>query len=143
MSAPKAGIVLAAAAACLLCACGANVDSPATADPAPDRPLRGTTWAVTEVLGTDEALDPVAAQAHLLIAEYGAVSGSAGCNNLIGTATVRDETATTATIDFRVGTTRMMCEPERMAVENAVLSVLIENTEAAISGDRLTLSRKS
>ncbi len=95
------------------------------------------------MLGTDEALDPVAAQAHLLIAEDGAVSGSAGCNNLIGTATVRDETATTATIDFRVGTTRMMCEPERMAVENAVLSVLIENTEAAISGDRLTLSRKS
>ncbi len=141
-----ARIAIAALAACLLTGCGADADSAPTAETdAPGPALRGTTWVVTELVRTEAGVDrntPVdqsTAQATLSIAEDGAVSGSGGCNRLIGTATVRDESADAATIDFRLGSTRMMCAPDAMAVEDAVLGVLGEGTDALISGDTLTL----
>lgn len=139
--------VIAALAACLLTACtdAGDSDSAPGADSTPDRPLRGTIWGVTTLIenqaGVDQrtAVDPSVADADLMIAEDGAVSGSGGCNRLIGTATVRDESPNAATISFQVGSTLMMCAPEAMAVEGAVLAVLTDDTDAVISGDTLTL----
>lgn len=144
-----ARFTIAALAVCLLTACagaGESGSAPAGDPGTPDRPLRGTTWDVTTLLGNQEgadeqrtSVDPRVAAADLTIGEDGSVTGSGGCNRLVGTATVREESANAATLTFQLGATRMLCAPEVMTVEDAVLAVLADDTEAVISGDTLTL----
>ncbi|WP_067835115.1 META domain-containing protein [Nocardia lijiangensis] len=107
----------------------------------PDKPLRGTTWVVNGLITPDahvrsQAIDD--AKPTLVIAEDGAVSGSAGCNRLTGTATV-EPGQDGEKVTFRLGTTKMMCPPEVMEVETAVLRALDGTTTATIDADVLTL----
>ncbi|AXK89028.1 META domain-containing protein [Nocardia farcinica] len=143
MAAPLARLAIAVLAAAALSACTSDADSvPAKESTPPDRSLRGTTWVVTALLDQDvdvpaEVLD--AANPTLLIAEDGGVSGSAGCNQLVGTAAVQDKPHGGSSITFQVATTKMMCEPAVMEVERGVLEVLDGNVGATIEGDTLTL----
>ncbi|MFD0361016.1 META domain-containing protein [Nocardia sp. GCM10030253] len=103
----------------------------------PDKPLTGTTWIVTETITPDartrsQTIDEV--KPTLTIAPDGAVSGSGGCNRLTGSATI-----TGADVTFQVASTRMMCPPEVMEVETAVLEALDGKTTATIDADTLTL----
>ncbi|MFQ6395984.1 META domain-containing protein [Nocardia sp. KC 131] len=103
----------------------------------PDKPLTGTTWIVTETITPDartrsRVIDE--AKPTLTIAADGAISGSGGCNRLTGNATIAG-----AEVTFRVASTRMMCAPEVMEVENAVLETLDGKTTATIDADTLTL----
>ncbi|MET8777933.1 META domain-containing protein [Nocardia sp. NPDC004654] len=107
----------------------------------PDKPLRGTTWVVNGLITPDAQIQSQAiidAKPTLVIAEDGAVSGSAGCNRLTGTATV-EPSHDAAKVTFQVATTKMMCPPEVMEVEAAVLRVLDGQTTATIDADVLTL----
>ncbi|RDI50768.1 META domain-containing protein [Nocardia mexicana] len=103
----------------------------------PDRPLTGTSWTVTALLRPDaqvrsQALDD--AHPTLTIAPDGQVSGSAGCNRMMGTAEIAGGDVT-----FRIATTRMACAPEVMEVERQVLEALDGKTSATIDADTLTL----
>ncbi|WP_378731617.1 META domain-containing protein [Nocardia brasiliensis] len=103
----------------------------------PDKPIKGTTWIVTALITPDaqirsQTLDEV--KPTLTIADDGSVSGSAGCNRMTGKATGSD-----AELTFQVGTTKMMCAPEVMEVEQAVLKALDGKTTATVDADTLTL----
>ncbi|APE35694.1 hypothetical protein BOX37_19025 [Nocardia mangyaensis] len=104
----------------------------------PDRPLLGTTWIVTTLLTPDAqirstVLDEVSP--NLTIGEDGTVSGMAGCNRITGTAGVGPGDA----VNFAVATTRMMCAPDVMEVEQNVLAALDGRTTATVDADTLTL----
>ncbi|WP_446222921.1 META domain-containing protein [Nocardia sp. IBHARD005] len=104
----------------------------------PDKPLTGTAWVVTTMITPDAqirstTLDQVSP--NLGIGEGGTVSGTAGCNRITGTAGVGPGDAVT----FAVATTKMMCPPEVMEVEQNVLRALDGRTTATIDADTLTL----
>lgn len=107
----------------------------------PDDPLVGTTWIVSALMTPDaqirsQTLDEV--KPTLTIAPDGAVSGSAGCNRITGHATP-SPAANGPDVTFRLGTTKMMCAPEIMEVEQAILKALDGKTTATIDADILTL----
>jgi heat shock protein HslJ len=106
----------------------------------PDRPLTGTPWIVTTLIqpqgmvrtATLEQVRPT-----LTIAGDGTVSGSAGCNRLIGTADLPDSGGSDVT--FHLGTTRMACADDVMDLERQVLQALDGRTTATVDGNTLTL----
>ncbi|MFC9994218.1 META domain-containing protein [Nocardia sp. NPDC127526] len=104
----------------------------------PDKPLTGTTWVVTSLVRPDAVVSSVAldeARPTLTIAPDGAVSGSAGCNRMTGTAEIAGNDVT-----FKIGTTKMLCAPEVMEVETQVLGALDGKTTATVDSDMLTIS---
>lgn len=108
----------------------------------PARPLRGTTWTVDALRTPDahirsRAIDE--SQPTLTIADDGAVTGSTGCNRMTGQATM-NETPEGTEVAFQVATTKMMCPPEVMEVEQSVLRTLDGTINAEIESDTLTLS---
>lgn len=107
----------------------------------PDKPLIGTTWIISTLMTPDaqirsQTLDYV--KPTLAIAPDGAVSGSAGCNRMTGHATA-EPTANGPDVTFQIGTTKMLCAPEIMEVEQSVLKVLDGKTTATIDADTLIL----
>ncbi len=103
----------------------------------PDKPLTGTNWVVTSLLRPEaevrsRTLDEV--RPTLTIGADGAVSGSAGCNRMTGSAQVAGSEVT-----FAIGTTRMMCDEQVMEVERDVVQALDGKTTATIDSDTLTL----
>ncbi len=107
----------------------------------PDRPLTGTTWRVTSLVSAQAVSTSVALEQSrptLTIADGGAVSGSTGCNQFTGRATI---SGSPAVIDFGpLATTRKACPPDVNEVEQAVLRVLSGTVQTAIDADELKLS---
>ncbi|MDV3125166.1 META domain-containing protein [Mycobacterium sp. 21AC1] len=109
----------------------------------PDRSLTDTTWQVqslvsAQAVSTSQALEQ--ARPTLKIAADGAVSGSTGCNQITGHATV---SGTPAVIEFGpLATTRKACPGELGEVEQAVLRVLDGRVQTAIDSDELRLTRE-
>lgn len=106
----------------------------------PDRPLTGTRWIVETIIDRDIASSiPQGALAHLLLNTDGSFTGTTGCNQMGGTAVI-----TSAAIQFSgVFTTKMACEPDRMRLEEAVLSVLRDAVDYKIDADVLQLRHPS
>ncbi|SRR6056297_27609 len=98
--------------------------------------LVGTTWVVTGIVA-DEAVSsvPIGSTAAITISEDGTVTVDAGCNTGSGSVEVDDGTLTFGP----VATTRKMCPPEQMELENAVLDVLRGEVAYEIDGDTLSL----
>lgn len=108
----------------------------------PARPLRDTTWIVDALRTPDahirsRAIDE--SQPTLTIADDGAVTGSTGCNSMTGQATVNEAPEGTE-VAFQVATTKKMCPPEVMEVEQSMLRTLDGTTNAEIESDTLTVS---
>ena len=105
----------------------------------PDRPLTGTTWQVVGLVSAQAVSSSVAleqSEPTLTIAEDGAVSGSTGCNQITGNATVSG-----TRIEFGpLATTKKACPPERDEIERAVLGVLQGTVQATIDADQLSLT---
>ncbi|MGW5075503.1 META domain-containing protein [Rhodococcus sp. NPDC004095] len=104
----------------------------------PDRPLTGTTWVVDSTISPTAITSSRAIEESspiLQIAEDGTVTGSTGCNAMTGSAQVAGDTVTFGPL----GTTRMMCPPEVMEVEQAVLTALDGTTTVTIDSDRMRL----
>ncbi|MEU8899703.1 META domain-containing protein [Nocardia sp. NPDC048505] len=107
----------------------------------PDKPLEGTVWRLIQTITPDARTASVAIEESkptLTFKDKG-VSGSTGCNNLAAKAAI-DQTPAGANIVLDdLGTTRMVCQPDVMEVENAVLKVLNAAMTAAVDADTLTL----
>nr|WP_225443726.1 META domain-containing protein [Lolliginicoccus lacisalsi] len=109
----------------------------------PDQPLVGTTWELRALISEDAITSSASiteSGATLRIDEEGRVSGSAGCNNIMGSAQV-DGSA----VEFSpLATTRMNCSDEKNEVERAVLAVLSAGTvRTTIEADRMTVMSES
>lgn len=109
----------------------------------PDQPLVGTTWELRALISEDAVTSGAfiaESGASLRIDEEGRVTGSAGCNGIMGSARVDG-----STVEFTpLATTRMACSEEKTEVESAVLAVLSAGTvEATIEADRLTVMGES
>ncbi|MEU2037542.1 META domain-containing protein [Nocardia niwae] len=103
----------------------------------PDKPVKGTSWLVTALITDNSRIRSRAideAQPTLTIAEDGSVSGSTGCNRLTGSAEVSG-----TRITFRIATTKMLCSPEVMEVDQSVLKALDGKTTATVDAGTLTL----
>jgi heat shock protein HslJ len=107
----------------------------------PDRPLTGTTWQVTSLVSAQAISTSVALEQSkptLTIAEDGTVSGSTGCNQISGHATV---SGSPEVIEFGpLATTRKACPPDVDQIEQAVLRVLKGTVQTSIDADQLKLS---
>ncbi|MUL80365.1 MULTISPECIES: META domain-containing protein [unclassified Mycolicibacterium] len=107
----------------------------------PDRPLTGTTWQVTSLVSAQAISTSVALEQSkptLTIGDDGAVSGSTGCNQITGHATV---SGSPAVVEFGpLATTRKACPPDVDQVEQAVLRVLKGTVHTSINADQLKIS---
>lgn len=98
--------------------------------------LVGTTWTVTGTVATEAVSTvPMESTASITIADDGMVAVNAGCNTGSGSVEVADDTLTFGPIAI----TKMMCPPEQMDLEAAVLGVLQGEGSYEISGDTLSL----
>ncbi len=87
--------------------------------------------------GTDGSTEIVPVEPITLIIDSdGAVSGSGGCNNLIGQVEVGEQGAVTF---GPLGRTQMFCE-ETMAVEDAYVAAFEKVDHAQVSGKQLDLT---
>ncbi len=116
---------------------------PAQASERPgSRPLRGTRWVVDTVIDGQAASSvPEGADANVTFGDDDAFGGSTGCNQMGGTAVVDEAAGTAAFSD--VFATKIACEDDKMALEEAVLSVLDGQVTYTVKADRLTLSHPS
>jgi copper homeostasis protein (lipoprotein) len=100
-------------------------------------PLRGTTWNLVQLGATPVAAAPGGRRAHLrLDAKATQVSGSGGCNRLMG----GFETSANALRFTGLAGTRMACPPDVMAGETALLQALGKVASWQVAGNRLDLS---
>ncbi|OGO53394.1 MAG: hypothetical protein A2V84_05700 [Chloroflexi bacterium RBG_16_70_13] len=101
----------------------------------PDRPLLGTRWVVDGLVARDAVSSVPAGVVAALTFADGWVEVEAGCNTGGGAIQV-----TESTIDFGpIGLTKMACEPPRMAVEQALTTVLSGSVRYTIEAAILTL----
>lgn len=102
----------------------------------PDRPLLGTRWVVDGLISGEAVSSvPVGVTAALTFSD-GRVDVEAGCNAGGGTIQVGE-----GTLSFGpIGLTKKACEPDRMAVEQAVLNVLVGPVDYEIEAEALTLT---
>lgn len=90
-------------------------------------------WRFIEVAGTPV---PPAVEATIAFAPGGLVSGRSGCNSFTGS-----YVQTGAGLSFSgLGSTKMMCEPELMAVELAVQQALAETHSASMADAELVFT---
>lgn len=94
--------------------------------------LAGTSWRFTEVLGVAV---PAAIEATLAFAADGTAAGESGCNRFTTTYTAGDA----GLVFGDLGSTKMMCEPERMTVEMSIQNALSHARKAAAVDTELRL----
>jgi heat shock protein HslJ len=135
------------AALALVVACGGEkAQSGAVASHEPAAPVTGVEWRV-ESLTADGTTRHAPASARLRI-DDGKAAGNLGCNQFSASATVHGDKITLG--DLR--TTRMACDPARMAFERAFARTLTTGTLTAVAdhgkltittgnGDRVDLTR--
>ncbi|HEX4944072.1 MAG TPA: META domain-containing protein [Usitatibacteraceae bacterium] len=115
-------------AACALL--GACQIAPVKREP-PPLPFTGTKWMmVTE--------RKPAGEAPYLEFGDGAVTGSSGCNRIMGRY-MQDAVGAGAIVFSSIATTKRMCGDASMAVEERLLSVLRTSTNVKVTGDTLRI----
>lgn len=100
-------------------------------------PLVGTNWQLIHF--GDEAMvpfDPAQVTVTALFGEDLSLSGSAGCNNFVGSYALESENLIAIS---ELGTTRMMCEEAQMVVEAAFTQALPGHHQFQIDGDKLEI----
>jgi heat shock protein HslJ len=100
--------------------------------------LAGTSWRATGINNGKEAVVSAAGteNATLTFAADGEVSGSGGCNNVMGSYTTTEPDG----LSFGpLASTRMACADDVMQIEMEYLAALANVTTYQIEGDRLTL----
>ncbi len=108
--------------------------------PVPDAPLVGTTWQLAELIsgdGPDAAVSSVWREAELVLGADGRLSGSTGCNRMMGGFELDGEVLVLGPL----ATTRMACTDDGAAEqERQVLGVLDAGPlTVELAGDRLVL----
>ena len=102
----------------------------------PDAALAGTYWRAVAIDGNPTVSLPKQREAHLVFAAEGnRVSGSTGCNRVVGTFT-----QTAEVLRFSpMASTKMACPPNLDAQERAFLEAVQATAAAQISGNTLEL----
>jgi putative lipoprotein len=98
-----------------------------------DSALENTYWKLTVIGAHPVQVQPNEREAYLLLLD-GRVSGSSGCNKLMGSYTHR---APNELHIGPLGSTRMACLPDMMGQEAALIAVFARATRYRISGDML------
>jgi copper homeostasis protein (lipoprotein) len=102
-------------------------------DPAP---LAGTYWRLTELPDEEGFTVDPGLRAHLVLdGEEGRVSGSSGCNRLVGTFVLNGDALSFGPL----AGTRMACPPPAMALERKFHAALASVARYSIDGEALTL----
>jgi len=97
----------------------------------PPLPFTGTKWnLVTE-------RKPVGEAPYLEFGD-GAVTGSSGCNRIMGRYQ-QDSVGAGAIVFSSIATTKRLCDDVSMAVEDRILSVLRTSTNVRVTGDALRI----
>ena len=94
--------------------------------------LAGSEWRVDSIGSVGVGAD---SRASIAIAADGALSGSGGCNRLMGRADIKGEALTFAPL----ATTRMACAPDIMQHERKLLDALQATRSYRLEGAALTL----
>jgi heat shock protein HslJ len=106
----------------------------------PDLPLVGTTWTLDTLVDGDVAASAASgADAVTLVFDGKRVMADTGCNGAGGEYTLTGDRLTVTPGP----TTKMMCAPDIMRVEDAVAAVLDGEVGFEITADRLTLDNPS
>lgn len=114
------------------CATSSNtVDDTQTANEA----LVGTYWKLMTLDGQPVAVADNQREAHLILGEDGRVSGSTGCNRLMGSYRLEGDTLTFS----RLASTRMACPGDMARLEQAWLAALSETAHYSIADQSLEL----
>ena len=107
----------------------------------PDAPsqatLLNTYWKLADVNGNPVITPENGREAHIILTNEGGepkLKGFAGCNSLGGSYTLEKEK-----LKFLAITTKMMCDPERMKVEDYLLNALNSADSYSIEGETLEL----
>ncbi len=113
---------------------------PGQPDGVEDAALVGTTWQLSELItgtGPGVTVSDAAVEAELMLADDGWLTGSTGCNRLMGDY----ELVGDLLVLGELATTRMACLDDRVAQqERQVLAVLLAGTvEVELDGIRLVL----
>lgn len=111
----------------LVAAC---VGAPVNREP-PPLPFTGTKW----MLVTERA--PKGEAPYLEFGD-GAVTGSSGCNRIMGRY-LQDTVGAGAIVFSSIASTKRMCEDPMMAIEDRLLNVLRSSTSVKVTGDRLRI----
>ena len=107
-----------------------------TASAGPDAALTGTYWRAVAIDGNPTVSLPKQREAHLVFAAEGnRVSGSTGCNRVVGTFTQAAEVLRFSPM----ASTKMACPPNLDAQERAFLEAVQATAAAQISGNTLEL----
>jgi heat shock protein HslJ len=99
--------------------------------------LLNTYWKLADVNGNPVVTPDNSREAHIILTSEGGESklkGFAGCNSLAGSFTLEKEK-----LKFLAITTKMMCDPERMKVEDYLLNALNTADSYSIEGETLEL----
>lgn len=99
--------------------------------------LLNTHWRLAEMNGEPVLTSAGQRDVHIILTQADGedrISGYAGCNNIGGTFKRNGDK-----ISFSAFTTRMMCPPEQMKVEDFLLKALTATDNYEISGETLTL----
>jgi heat shock protein HslJ len=99
--------------------------------------LENTYWKLTEMNGEPVITGDNEKEVHLILTQEGGqpkLKGFAGCNSIGGTYAL-----TGNKLKFTVISTKMMCDPSHMAVENFLVGVLASATTYSIDGETLEL----
>jgi heat shock protein HslJ len=110
----------------------------------PAEPLQGTKWVLDTIINDTVASSvPNGVTAWIKLGKDGLATGNAGCNDFGGEPS-GNYRADDTTISFGdLIATRMACDKDRTAVENAMFGVLRGKVTYAIEGDTLTLTATS
>jgi heat shock protein HslJ len=101
----------------------------------PDRPITGTKWILDGIISNEAVSSVPVGVTSTLVFEADRVNVETGCNTGSGAATIGD-----TSIEFGpIGLTKMACEPDAMAVEQAVTAVLQGTVDYTIEADVLAL----
>lgn len=101
----------------------------------PNKPLEGTTWQLSSVIDGEVASHQSGSEKAYLKFSGGQVTGSTGCNNLSGTATVSGDKITFGPI----GTTRKACAGDLTSIEQSLLRGLKGAVTFKIDSSTLSL----
>lgn len=97
----------------------------------PPLPFVGTKW----MLVTERKL---AGEAPYLEFGDGAVTGSSGCNSILGRY-LQDSVGAGAIVFSTIGTSKRLCDGVAMALEERLLGVLRSSTSVRVTGDTLRI----
>ncbi len=146
-------LVIALVLGLLSVGCAPAATSPSVGASAPTASASGGssgldgTWTLTNYAGVNGTNVPVPSGIPLVptITFAGeAVTGNAGCNTFVGTATVGTPTLSGTSVSFgQIVTTKKACEGPAADVETAVLLVLNAATQATVSGNTLEITGPS